>query len=60
MMRRMCLSWGLVAVCISSTLCGMGLGYGEDIDVNYADSYYNEISEDDPSEGKARKVLFCF
>lgn len=41
-------------------LSGVEMGNGEDIDVSYADSYYNEISEDDPSEGKISEVFFSF
>lgn len=55
--ESMCLTWGLVALCISSMLSSVEMGNGEDIDVSYADSYYNEISEDDPSEGKASEVF---
>ncbi|XP_041958452.1 pentraxin-related protein PTX3 [Alosa sapidissima] len=53
------LSWGLVAVCISCMLCGVELRNGEDIDVSYADSYYNDISEDDPSEAVTPTAAPC-
>lgn len=51
-MRRMRLSQGLVTVCLFSMLNCVAYGYTGDIDVNYAESYYNDISEDEQSDGK--------
>lgn len=41
------------AACVLSACVCLVLAYGEDdIEVNYADTYYNEITEEDTPEGE--------
>ncbi|XP_056139057.1 pentraxin-related protein PTX3 [Lampris incognitus] len=35
-------------VCVLSVCSSLALGYEDDIEVNYADTYYNEITEEEP------------
>ncbi|XP_038818043.1 pentraxin-related protein PTX3-like [Salvelinus namaycush] len=41
------------AVCLLSVCVSLTLGYEDDIEVNYGDSYYNEITEGEPLERKS-------
>ncbi|XP_014070800.2 pentraxin-related protein PTX3 [Salmo salar] len=49
----MFLRWLPQAVCLVSVCVSLTLGYEDDIEVNYGDSYYNEITEGEPLEPTA-------
>ncbi|XP_029923673.1 pentraxin-related protein PTX3 isoform X1 [Myripristis murdjan] len=43
--------WSLPqAACVLSVFVSLALAYEDDIEVNYSDNYYNEITEGDPQE----------